>query len=266
MEAYLEGTEPDEETLKACIRKGTVAGAFVPVLNGSAFKNKGVQLLLDAVVDYLPAPDETHAIRGVDDGHRQGDHPQQQRRRAVLRTGLQDHDRPLRGVAFVHQDLFRRSQERRDHPQHRQGKARAGRPHAADARQLARGGQPGPGRRHRRAGRAQGHHHRRDPVRPAPCGGAGAHRVSRSGDRDRGRAQDQVRPGEDVRRARPPRPGGSELPGLGRRRERPDRHQGDGRAAPRNPGRPHAPRIQGRRQCRHAPGGLSRDRLQGRRA
>ena len=65
MEAYLEGNEPDEETLKACIRKGTVAGAFVPVLNGSAFKNKGVQPLLDAVVDYLPAPDETYAIRGV---------------------------------------------------------------------------------------------------------------------------------------------------------------------------------------------------------
>ena len=67
-EAYLEGTEPDEETLRACIRKGTVAGAFVPVLNGSAFKNKGVQPLLDAVVDYLPAPDETHAIRGVEMG------------------------------------------------------------------------------------------------------------------------------------------------------------------------------------------------------
>ena len=68
MEAYLEGTEPDAETLKACIRKGTVAGAFVPVVNGSAFKNKGVQPLLDAVVDFLPAPDETHAIGGVEMG------------------------------------------------------------------------------------------------------------------------------------------------------------------------------------------------------
>jgi len=65
MEAYLEGNEPDTETLKACIRKGTVTGAIVPVLNGSAFKNKGVQLLLDAVVDYLPAPTESRAIRGV---------------------------------------------------------------------------------------------------------------------------------------------------------------------------------------------------------
>jgi elongation factor G len=65
MEAYLEGTEPDEETIKRCIRKGTIEGAFVPVLCGSAFKNKGVQPLLDAVVDYMPAPTEVAAIKGV---------------------------------------------------------------------------------------------------------------------------------------------------------------------------------------------------------
>ncbi|MDJ0951600.1 MAG: elongation factor G [Alphaproteobacteria bacterium] len=65
MEAYLEGNEPDEVTLKRCIHKGTVSGAFVPVLCGSAFKNKGVQPLLDAVVDYLPAPTEVPAIKGV---------------------------------------------------------------------------------------------------------------------------------------------------------------------------------------------------------
>ena len=65
MEAYLEGTEPDLETLKACIRKGTIAATFVPVLCGSAFKNKGVQPLLDAVVDFLPAPTEVPAIKGV---------------------------------------------------------------------------------------------------------------------------------------------------------------------------------------------------------
>jgi elongation factor G len=56
MEAYLEGTEPDVDTLRALIRKGTLAMAFVPVLAGSAFKNKGVQPLLNAVVDYLPSP------------------------------------------------------------------------------------------------------------------------------------------------------------------------------------------------------------------
>ncbi|MCL6739660.1 elongation factor G [Sphingomonas sp. RB56-2] len=65
MEAYLEGNEPDVATLKALIRKGTLAMAFVPVVCGSAFKNKGVQPLLDAVVDYLPSPLDVPAIKGL---------------------------------------------------------------------------------------------------------------------------------------------------------------------------------------------------------
>jgi elongation factor G len=65
MEAYLEGNEPDVETLKRCIRKGAIGGAFVPVLCGSSFKNKGVQPMLDAVVDYLPAPTDVPDIQGV---------------------------------------------------------------------------------------------------------------------------------------------------------------------------------------------------------
>ncbi len=64
MEAYLEGNEPDIETLKACIRKGTLVGAFVPVLCGTAFKNKGVQPMLDAVVDYLPSPFDVGSVKG----------------------------------------------------------------------------------------------------------------------------------------------------------------------------------------------------------
>merc|ERR1712134_169371 len=63
--AYLEGEEPDAETLKKCLRTGTLSGAFVPVLTGTAFKNKGVQPLLDAVVDYMPAPDDVEAIKGT---------------------------------------------------------------------------------------------------------------------------------------------------------------------------------------------------------
>jgi elongation factor G len=63
-EAYLAGNEPSLETLKACIRKGTIKGAFVPVLCGSAFKNKGVQPLLDAVVDYLPSPLDIGPVKG----------------------------------------------------------------------------------------------------------------------------------------------------------------------------------------------------------
>merc|ERR1712241_125115 len=65
MMAYLEGEEPDAETLKKCLRTGTLSGAFVPVLTGTAFKNKGVQPLLDAVVDYMPSPLEVEAIKGV---------------------------------------------------------------------------------------------------------------------------------------------------------------------------------------------------------
>ena len=65
MEAYLEGTEPTTEQLKALIRKGTLSFSFVPVLCGSAFKNKGVQPLLDAVVDYLPSPLDVPAIQGL---------------------------------------------------------------------------------------------------------------------------------------------------------------------------------------------------------
>ena len=65
LEVYLEGQEPDEATLKSCIRKGAISGVFVPVFNGAAFKNKGVQPLLDGVIDYLPAPTDVAAIRGV---------------------------------------------------------------------------------------------------------------------------------------------------------------------------------------------------------
>jgi elongation factor G len=65
MEAYLEGNIPDAATLKRLIRKGTMERAFVPVLCGSAFKNKGVQPLLDAVVDYMPSPLDVPAIKGV---------------------------------------------------------------------------------------------------------------------------------------------------------------------------------------------------------
>jgi elongation factor G len=65
MTAYLEGKEPDEATLKRLIRKAVITGAFFPVLCGSAFKNKGVQPLLDAVVDYLPSPADVPPIKGI---------------------------------------------------------------------------------------------------------------------------------------------------------------------------------------------------------
>ncbi|MCX5497849.1 elongation factor G [Kaistia dalseonensis] len=66
MEAYLEGNEPDEATLKALIRKAVLHSTWFPVLTGSAFKNKGVQTLLDAVVDYLPSPVDVPPTKGID--------------------------------------------------------------------------------------------------------------------------------------------------------------------------------------------------------
>jgi elongation factor G len=66
LEKYLSGEEISETELKACIRKGTITGAFVPVVCGSAFKNKGVQPLLDAVVDYLPSPVDVEDTKAID--------------------------------------------------------------------------------------------------------------------------------------------------------------------------------------------------------
>jgi elongation factor G len=88
LEAYLGGDEPDEETLKRCIRKGTISGTLVPVLCGSAFKNKGVQPLLDAVVEYLPSPIDVAAIKGVKMG---SDEP-------IVRKCSDDE--PFSGLAF----------------------------------------------------------------------------------------------------------------------------------------------------------------------
>ncbi|MGB5950606.1 MAG: elongation factor G [Parvibaculum sp.] len=66
MEAYLEGNEPDIPTLKSLIRKAVQKSTFYPVLCGTAFKNKGIHTLLDAIIDYLPSPTEVPAIKGVD--------------------------------------------------------------------------------------------------------------------------------------------------------------------------------------------------------
>jgi len=66
MEAYLSGEEVAEEKIRLCIRKGTISGAFVPVICGSAFKNKGVQPLLEAVVDYLPSPADIGKVKAID--------------------------------------------------------------------------------------------------------------------------------------------------------------------------------------------------------
>ena len=113
-------------------------------------------------------------------------------------------------------------------------------------------------RRHRRAGGPEGHHDRRHAVRRRRADHPRADGIPRAGDRAVGRAEDQGRPGEDGRRAQSSRARGSVVPRVDRPRDRPDHHQGDGRAPPRDPGRPHEARVQGRGQCRRAAGGVSR--------
>jgi elongation factor G len=89
MEAYLEGNEPDVETIKKCIRKGTINLDFFPTYCGSSFKNKGVQLVLDAVVDYLPSPTEVKPQPEVDlEGNETG------------KYAIVDANKPLRALAF----------------------------------------------------------------------------------------------------------------------------------------------------------------------
>ncbi|NET41060.1 elongation factor G [Okeania sp. SIO2B3] len=86
-EKYLEGEELTEEEIRKALRQGTIAGTIVPMLCGSAFKNKGVQLLLDAVVNYLPAPTEVPAIQGT-------------LANGELDTRLSDDQAPLSALAF----------------------------------------------------------------------------------------------------------------------------------------------------------------------
>ena len=89
MEQYLEGNEPDMETIKKCIRKGTRELTFFPTYTGSAFKNKGIQLILDAVIDYLPDPTEVDPQPEIDDeGNETGE------------FAIVDTDKPLRALAF----------------------------------------------------------------------------------------------------------------------------------------------------------------------
>ncbi|MDF1815191.1 MAG: elongation factor G [Verrucomicrobiales bacterium] len=89
MEAYLEGNEPDEATLKKCIRKGTINLDFFPTFCGSAFKNKGIQLVLNGVVDYLPCPTEVPPQPEVDmEGNETGE------------FAIVDPNEPLRALAF----------------------------------------------------------------------------------------------------------------------------------------------------------------------
>ncbi len=177
---YLEGEEPDIETVKACVRKGTIKLDFFPTYCGSAFKNKGMQLVLDAVVDYLPNPKDVEPQPEVDlEGNETG-------LKAIV-----DPDRPLRALAFKIMDdrfgaltfthLLRAHQEGRLGAQHLHWQDRAYRPYRRDARRFPRGTGFRPGRRHRRPAWHEGHPDRPHPLRPQAPGHPGAHGLPGSG-------------------------------------------------------------------------------------
>ena len=162
IEKYLGGEELTIAEIRHAIRTATVGNHIVPVLCGASFKNKGVQALLDAVIDYLPSPVDIAPMKG----HVMGDDTvfeerPAQRRDAVRGTRVQDRDRPVRREADLRARVLGHAGRRLVRVQLDQGQARARRSPAADARQQARGNSGSARRRHLRGDRAQGHAHRR---------------------------------------------------------------------------------------------------------
>ena len=164
MEAYLAERPIDVARLKAAIRKATLDISMTPVLCGSSFKNKGVQPLLDAVLDYLPSPLDVPPVEGLEPVQRRGrgpnGHARRRRRRAVLGARLQGHVRPVRRQAHLLPRLLRQARRGRPRAQPITGRTeRVGRilmMHANDREE------PGDLRgRHRRGRRPQADVHRR---------------------------------------------------------------------------------------------------------
>ena len=211
LEKYLHGEETTEDEIKAALRKRVLSSvqaparaAFVPVICGSAFKNKGVQPMLDAVVDFLPSPVDVPSITGIDpdaEGIRTVIERARRRRCAVFGAGVQDHDRPVRRSAHVLPRLLRRADAGRHRLQRDQAAHRAHRPPPEDARQQARGNQGSLRRRHRRGGRPEERHDRRHAVRREAPDRARVDGLPEAGHLARDRAEDQGRPGKARRRA-----------------------------------------------------------------
>ena len=259
LEAYLSGEEPDDATLVRLLRQGTVTGKVVPVLCGSAFKNKGVQPLLDAVVDFLPSPLDVPATEGLKPGTDE----------VVVRKP--EDGEPLAALAFkIMSDPFvgsltfvrlysgkiesgsylintvkdQRERIGRILLMHANNREEIKEAYAGDIVALV-------GLKNTTTGDTLS-----DPQRACAAGADG---VPRSCDRGGGRAQVEGRPGEDGHRPVAPRSGGPVVPGRHRPGVGPDRDQGDGRAPSRDHRRPDEARVQGRGECGRPAGRLSRD-------
>ena len=264
MEEYFDKGDVDVATLKRCIKTGAISGAFRPVLCGTAFKNKGVQPLLDAVLDYLPSPIDVPGISvAAEEGEEDGEHSDRRRIKA-------DPNAPFAGLAFkIINDkygtltfvrVYAGSLKIGDTVLNttKDGKERIGRMfqmHAdkrAEIKEVSAGDiaafvglkDTGTGDTLASARRP---------------GGAGAHGVPGARDRHLGRAEDQGQRREDDDRPaeagrRGPEPAAEDRPG-----KRPDHPVRHGRAAPGDHHRPAAPRVWRGGEYRRAAGGLPRD-------
>ena len=263
LEAYIEdesSVTPDQ--IKRALRAGTLADEITPVLLGSAFKNKGVQPLLDAVIDYLPSPLDVPPVVGHRPEDRGGAERARDDGRAVLGARLQGHVRPVRRQAHLLPRLQRQAQGRRPRAQHdaparpsaSAASCRCTRTTARSARRSARArSRPASGSRTRRPAT-------RSSAETAPIV-LESMTLPRAGHLGRRRAEVEGRPGQArlglARLA-------EEDPTFRvtyRRGDRADADRRHGRAAPRDHRRPPQARVQRRRERRAAAGRLPRDDL-----
>src|SRR5689334_10599622 len=265
MEKYLSGEELSVEEIRNAIRKATIAMEFVPVLCGASFKNKGVQALLDAVIDYLPAPIEVKAIQG-----HLPHHDEHFEERPV------DDASPFAALAFkIATDPF-------------VGKLTFFRVYSGVLKSGSYVYNATKDKRERVGRLLQMHANKREEIEEVRAGDIAAAiglKETRTGDTmcddehpiileamkfpnpviDVDRAEDEGRPGQAGDRAAEAGRGGSDVPRALRSGDRADDHLGHGRAAPRDHRRPHDARVQGRRERGPPAGGLPRDDQEARR-
>ena len=257
-EAYLNGDMPDNDTLRRLIRKGTCEVKLYPVFCGSSFKNKGVQPLLDGVIDFLPAPTDIPAIQGIDvkteapiERHATDDEPLSMLAFKIANdphmgslTFCRIYSGHLEAGAML-ENTVKEKRERvgRMFQMHANSREQINEAYAGDIVAIV-------GLKDTTTGDTLSD--------PNPQGHSRAHGIPGAGYRHRRRAEVQGRPGEDGPRARSPGCRRSVVPRQDRRRIRPDHHLGHGRTAPRHSRRPHEARVQGGSQYRCAAGGLPR--------
>ena len=135
MHKYIEGEAIGEAELKAALRRATLKMKVFPVICGTAFKNKGVQPLLDAVIDYLPSPLDVPPVKGKNPDNGDGRGARGGRQGPVFGAGIQDHDRSVRRPIDVYPCVLRPSEDRRQRVQQRAPAHRAHWTSAEDARQ-----------------------------------------------------------------------------------------------------------------------------------